>query len=153
MFLSILRLCCRRAFLLEPVDGRTQPSFQGLLQLKLIVPQRVRGLTRWVQRNMVTWHVFTLGILGNEVGEEAFVARLRPRRLAEIDAGERILENPSGRLGSTHRTSITSLLQEGKFELKNFKNVALVTGHGTPPPGTLQNGNRTHCASSGPPAL
>jgi len=82
-----------------------------------------------------------LGVLGNEVGEEAFVARMRHRRLGEIEAGERILETLRGRLGSAHRTSIASLLQECELELKSFKNVALILRHGMPPPGSLPPNN------------
>src|SRR5208282_5118401 len=95
-----------------------------------MVAQHVHGVPVRIQGNMVTRHVFTLGVLGNEVGEKTFVARMGPRRLAEIEAGERILEAPRGRLWSTHRTSVASLLQECKFELKSFKNVALIIGHG-----------------------
>src|SRR5271166_1536629 len=99
-----------------------------------MVPQHVDGFPLWIQGNVVTRHAFTLGVLGNEVSEEAFVARMRHRRLGEIEAGERILEPPRGRLGSTHGTSIASLLQKCEFELKSFKNVALLIGHGIPPP-------------------
>ena len=137
----MLLFCRRRAFLLEAADGRTQPSSQGLFQPELIVPQRVHGLPLWIQRNMVTRHAFTLGFLGNEVGKKAFVARMRSRGLAEIDAGERILKAPGGRLGSAHRTPIASLLQECELELKSFKKVALILRHGMPPPGSLPPNN------------
>src|SRR5208283_3495292 len=118
--LSMLLLCCRRALALEPADGRTQPISQGFLQLELMVSQHVHGLPLWIQGNMMTRHPFTLRALGNKVSEEAFVARMWHRRLGEIEAGERILEAPRGRLGSMHGTSVASLLQECEFELKCF---------------------------------
>src|SRR5208282_5518598 len=92
----------------------------------------VDGFPLWIQGNMVTRHAFALGILGNEVGEEAFVARMRLRRFGEVEASDRILEAPRGRLGSAHGTSVASLLQECEFELKSFQNVALILGHGMP---------------------
>jgi len=124
---------CRRSLLLKALDGGTQPISQGLLQPELIRLQHVHRIPLWVQRNMMTRYVFALRSLGNEVGETTFAAGMRPRRLAEIDAGERILEDSSGGLGRTNRTSIASLLQEREFELENFQNIALVIGHDSLP--------------------
>jgi hypothetical protein len=52
-------------------------------------------------------------------------------RFAEIDAGDGVLEDGGGTLGSVHGAAVAALLQEIQFELEDFEDVALVTGHGS----------------------
>src|ERR1019366_5124053 len=81
-------------FLFEPVDFAAEPLFDCLLTLAWI--QVGDRSTFLIERNVVTRNVFGLAGLWNVLHEDALIARMTPKWITEIQAGERILERRCG---------------------------------------------------------
>jgi hypothetical protein len=80
---------------------------------------------------MVAGNILVSGRFRNEINEHALGAGVRALRVAEIHAGDGVLERGGRLLRGVHGAAVTALLEEIEFELEDFENVAIVTGHGS----------------------
>ncbi len=78
-------------FAFKPVDFVAQPPLEDLFGIGAF--QSGDGFTLSIERNMVTGDIFAPPRLGDELPENAFIARMRTYRIAEIQAGQRVLES------------------------------------------------------------
>jgi hypothetical protein len=78
----------------EPADGCAEPTLNRLLRLGLVLLplQLVDGCSGCVERDVMARHIFYSGFRRNEVNQQAFAARMRPCRVAQIEAAWRILK-------------------------------------------------------------
>src|ERR1039457_5860592 len=83
-----------REFSFKPVDFVAKPPLEDLFGLGGI--QSGDRSARRIERNMVTRDIFALARLGDVLHENAFGARMSTRRIAEIQAGQRVLERRCG---------------------------------------------------------
>jgi hypothetical protein len=79
---------------------------------------------------VVARNVLFLRAARHKIRQQTLVARMRPFRIIEIDAGKRVLEKRGRFPWSTYRTSVTTLFEEVEFELQHFEDVSLIIGHG-----------------------
>src|SRR6185437_16315132 len=114
-------------FLFQPLDRVTQPGFDGFFELNLIVTliQSSQGIAFLIYGNVGAGHGFISGIFRNESVQQALVAGMHSLRLAEIQAGERILKHRGRLPGRAHRAAVAAVFQEAEFELQNFQQVAI----------------------------
>jgi hypothetical protein len=64
---------------------------------------------------------FALRLVGNEVAQQAFVARMGAARAVEIDTGRRVLEDGGGLRGSAHGAAVTSLLEKTESNFRTSR--------------------------------
>jgi len=73
--------------------------------------------------------IFVLAGLGNVLHEDTFTTGMRTRRVAEIQAGKRVLERGCGFLWRTNRATVSAVLDEGQFEFQFLQKFALLFRH------------------------
>ena len=92
-----------REFSFKPADFVAKPPLEDVFGLGGI--QSVDSPALPIERNMVARDIFVLAGLGNVLHEHAFTTGMRTRRIAEIQAGQRILEGRCGLVWRTNRAT------------------------------------------------
>ena len=121
-------------FPLNSFDLFSQPSAESFFHfdlaagaIEILHRQAIFG-----ERNKAAGNTLcTLGI-GHKLLQQAFLARMRPRGVAEIRADRRILKNRRSTPWRMRRPSITSIFQKAQLELQDLQNVAIVLSHRAP---------------------
>ena len=82
-----------------------------------------------IQRNMVARDIFAFARLGDVLHENALRTRVSTRRIAEIQASQRVLEGRRGFVWRTNGAPVAAVLDEGQFEFQLLQEFALLVGH------------------------
>jgi hypothetical protein len=78
---------------------------------------------------MVTGDMFALVQFRDIPNQNAFRARMRTRGIAEIQTGERVLEERGGFMWRTNGAAVSAVLDEGQLEFQLLQEFAILVGH------------------------
>src|SRR5437773_12473776 len=110
-----------QSFCSDSIDLVAQPfSYQVLHAIFAAFGfQLFNGVSRFIQRDVVTGHHLRPVFRRNEIEQVALAARMSAVRIAVIETTERILEDGFWQPRRANRSAISSLLDEIEFPLEN----------------------------------
>src|SRR5712692_4421658 len=116
-------------FLLEAMDGGPEPVRQGLFDFLLgagFVERRERA-SGGIERNMPARNFRRTLIAGNELHQQALVARRAVAPRVEVQAGGGIFENERRSPRRMRGPAVAALLEEAQLKFQGVQGVARVS--------------------------
>src|SRR5271157_4110117 len=117
-----------RALLLDLLNLGAQPAGQSFFQFGLTAGavEVVHCLPLFCQLDKAAGYTFGPPARGDKLLQQAGLAGMRTRRVAEIRAHRRIFKNGRSAPGRRRRASITSVFQKAEFEPEDVQNITIV---------------------------